>query len=614
MKKLFTTLMLFALAAPAVTAQTTGGPDSFGYVWRNSNDPMGPSYSWIDIDSLPGTVNVMGLTDDNIVGPFTMNIPFKYYWYDPAEFWIGSNGYIGFTSVPVAHPFPVIPTPTLIQDYLAAMTTDLTFTDNANNPVPGAACMYWFSPGSDSLVVTWKNVPFWDPSGFVGLNTFQAVLSTLDSSITYNYQMQNGASVSTTSFVTTGIENNSGNIGLQVLYNFYPVANSSVKFYYPDTITLAINDASTTYCNNPENGGLFLAKDGAAYSSVAEIANQGNTILDTVRAYSRVVNGFNIVQVRDTVEVTNFTQGATQVINFPDTWSPTGTGTFRHITETLLPGDATPSNNQKTLEMVVIDTTQSSILLTFDNGIDAGLGGISWNGGSGGTGMYFEPPFAPYNITRVRAFIVANATPPVGFSLMIFDDDGPNGAPMTLLDSVAVASTSVLVGGWNEVMLPTPVTLNSGGFYVAWMMGGSGIALGQNQVPPVSNRTFEILGPATTLANWAVYRFREIEEVMINAFIEVPVGIGQNDVQSAFAVYPNPASDRVTVSFNTMDKELLSYRIFDIQGSQVLAGEIGYVSGSGAFDLDVSTLQNGMYVCEFRIGTETVPHKINVMK
>src|ERR1041384_380534 len=164
MKKIFTTFMTLMFCALFGKAQTSGGPDTYGYTWQDSNNPGGPVFNWIDIGSLPGTVTVSGLADDNIKGPFALTVPFHYYWYDHATFYIGSNGYLGFSSTPVAHPFPIIPLATGIQNYLAAMTCDLTFTDNVGGAVPNATCKYWQSPNNDSLVVSWENVPFWDPA------------------------------------------------------------------------------------------------------------------------------------------------------------------------------------------------------------------------------------------------------------------------------------------------------------------------------------------------------------------------------------------------------------------------------------------------------------------
>lgn len=616
MKKIFTSLMTLLLFSTLVTAQTSGGPDAYGYIWRDSNDPNGPVYSWIDIDALPGSVTVTGLADDNIRGPFVMQMPFTYYWYQPATFWIGSNGYIGFSSTPVAHPFPVIPNASGIQNWLPAMATDLTFVDNGSQPIPGVTCKYWFNTALDTLIVTWKDVPFWNQTapGYTGLNTFQIILSAVDSSITYQYQTQTGASQSTASFVSTGIENNSGNIGLQVLYDIYPVGGTAVKFYYPASTTLAINDASTSYCNNEETGGFFLSRDGGAYTSVAEVRNAGNQTLPAFNAYSRVVNTTNQIQVRDTVPVTNMAPGGSQVITFPDTWVPTVAGTYRHITETQLTGDATPTNNQKILELQVVDTTQASILLSFDNGTDAGLGGIAWSGGGGGAAIHFVPPFTPCLITKVRMFIAADANA-LGFFAMVFDDSGPNGAPNNVLDSVFVDPANVLIGAWNEVILTNPVLISSGSFYVAWVMGGDGVGLGQNQLLPVSNRTYEILGSASNIGNWAAYRYREIEDLMINAYIEVPLGINEPGSQNAFFnIYPNPVSTAAKVAFDLVQKQNVSYTIYNSQGQKVADKTVGYISSKGSFEIDFSNYQAGIYFCNIKAGDNLYQEKVSVIK
>ena len=48
-KKIFCVSLLIALitsAAPAIAG--TGGPDSYGYIWRDTASG-GPAYAWIDI-------------------------------------------------------------------------------------------------------------------------------------------------------------------------------------------------------------------------------------------------------------------------------------------------------------------------------------------------------------------------------------------------------------------------------------------------------------------------------------------------------------------------------------------------------------------------------------
>lgn len=225
-------MLCFLLLPWCTSAQTSGGPDLFGYTWFNSDDVNGPVYNWIDINSLPGTVTVAGLADDNMVGPFSMQIPFEYYGYQPPQFWIGSNGYMAFTASMMAHPFPMIPNPSFQQNFIAVMASDFTFHDNLSQPVPGAVCKYWFSPDNDTLIVTWQDVPFWNPTapGYSGLNTTQVILSAVDYSITFQYFLQSGTVSNTPNFLTTGIENNTGLSGLQSLYDNYPLSGTAVRF------------------------------------------------------------------------------------------------------------------------------------------------------------------------------------------------------------------------------------------------------------------------------------------------------------------------------------------------------------------------------------------------
>ncbi len=622
-KKITKTFKQFALLAAGtflavnLQAQTSGGPDTYGYIWRDSNDPNGPAVNWTDITTLPGAVQVTGLADDNIRGPFPIGFSFHYYWYDQTTFRVGSNGYMGFTNTPVAHPFPLIPTPTLIQNYLAVFTADLTFTDPAGAPIPAAQSWYWNNAANDTLILSYIDVPFWDPAapGYVGANSFQIILSNVDSSITYQYLTQNGVYNNPTNFCTVGIENNSGNIGLMHSHDVLPPSIYAIKFYPPQNSTFLVNDAATTYNDNDESGGLFLSKDGASFTMNTQVRNTGNQPLAPFGVFGRVLNFLNVVQVSSTVQTGALAPGATEDITFPSPFVPITAGPFRFITDTQLAGDATPSNNQKTLELQVVDTTLASIKLSFDSGIDAGLGGLGWQGGGGGAGMHFIPPFYPCNVLQVSAFIAANANL-AGFALMILDDDGPNGTPLTVIDSIWVDPANVLVGGWNTVPVTGTLTINSGGFYVAWMMGADGISVGQNQVAPISNRSYEILGQASNPLSWAAYRSRELEDLMINAYI-APLNVGLNENSEATSiinVFPNPANELVTVNYK-FDAQVdeLNWSITNVQGKFVLSGlgQTGITEGS--LKISTTTLSGGVYFFTLTNGDQSFNKKLIIL-
>lgn len=610
MKKITTLLFGCILGINSLFSQTTGGPDTYGYIWRDSNDPSGPVYNWIDILPLVGAQEVRFLADDNTKGSFPIGFPFHFYWYDVSQFWVGSNGYAGFTGGQISAPFGSIPNVTGTQNFLAALTCDLLF-----DPANVAECWRYTNPAADTLIVSWINVPFYEvgiPAG-TGNNTFQIILSAVDSSITYQYQTQVGVPA-TGSNVVIGIENNSGNIGLQHSLNVFPPTSYAIKYYYPSNTTYVVNDASTTYNDNVETAGLFRSKNGNQFTMTSSIKNTGNQALPSYNVFSRVLNSLGTTMVSDNKMSLASTPAQTENITMTNKFNPLAVGTYRYLTNTQLAGDATPSNDQKVQEIVVVDTTTTSIRLSYDNGVDAGLGGLNWTGGVGGAAIYFVPPCYPVKVTELYAFIVANPSS-FGYSMVIYDDNGTAGAAGTKLDSIYMPSTSVLLSSWNTTVLPTPLTINSGGVYVAWKMNGDGLTLGQNQVPPFSFRTFEILGSA-----WAPYRYGETEDIMINISIEkIPVsgaGVAENVFENYFGdFYPNPSSGLAAINYDIpFNVKNIFYQLYDVQGKLVNVVSSDLQSNIGKLNINVAGLDAGIYTCKIAVDGNVVVRKLVIAK
>ncbi len=613
MKKTLLLLIITISLCNIVQAQTSGGPDAYGYVWKDSNDPNGPVYNWIDLTTNPEAILVTGLTDDNVVGPFSLNTDFHYYWYDVNQFWISANGAVGFSNIlpTLASPFHVIPFADPPQNFIAAMESDLLI----NNPGSNSQVYYYKSQTGDSLVVSWINCPFWaaPPTNVTGNNTFQIILNYADSSILFQYQVQTGASAAAIDFCAVGIENNSGSIGLEWAHDVYPPVSYAIKFYYPDTTSFQVNDASTTFCDNPGNGGIFLSKNGTPWNMSAGVQNTGNTNLAGFNVSGEVRTATNALQVRDTQAIGALNAGASQTLNFADPFIHNTAGIYKMNCITLLSGDATPTNNQKTLEINVVDTTQSSIELSYDNSVEAGAGGISWSGGDGGIAMHFIPPFYPCQLTQVEEFIVADPNN-LGYSMMVYADDGVSGAPLTLLDSVFVTGGSFTLNAFTTTTLTAPHTINSGGFYVLWFMGGDQVAIGQNRVAPFSNRGYEVLG-GTGPGNFAGYRTSATEDLMIRAVIQKITGIEEIKAGELFSqFYPNPALEKATLNYDisTAGAKQVKVELFNIAGKLVYSDMIASVKGQ--LDINVKNFDAGMYLCKLTAGITEVNRKLTIVK
>ena len=595
---------LFILFAATTYAQS-GGPDLYGYTWRDDSHPQGPTYNWIDITTAPGAVQVTGLADDNTTSFIPIGFQFPYYWYSVSQLKIGSNGYVIFSNGAISSPFPVIPATALPNDYIAGFMCDLNFF-GAGNP---AQCWYW-SNSVDTMIVSYIDVPFYIQSvpPYLGANTFQIILSKVDSSITFQYDQQLGSQ--TTPDVTIGIENIAGTVGLQHSIDTYPIEATAVKFYYPQNSTFAVNDAATVYANNSESGGIFLTKNGAPFTMSSRVANTGNQALSSFNVHMRVLNSFNSVQVQDTVPTSSLAPGQTEDLVATDLFNPTVAGTFRFQNNTLLTGDATPSNNNKTLEIRVVDTTQNFVTLTYTGNTPVGTG-ISWGGGDGGVGVEIVPPYYPCYIRRVEYFITANTQASNFFSL-VYDDQGAGNGPGNLLDSTYVPSGSVLSNAWNVVDMVTPIQVNSGSLFIGWMMDGEGITLGLDNVAPISNRSYEILG------GWSIYRSRETTDPMIRAIISSSPTTGIEQPVDAGLIgefFPSPTEGNVNINLNLMNAtgEFL-FNFYDLQGKLVATKRMHNTSGlmhqTASFDL--SNLEAGMYVCKIISGNQQFNKKLMI--
>ncbi len=484
-------------AVPVPTAiETVWGPDAFGYIARDSNEPGGPPVDWIDISGI-GTA-VTGLGDDNIVGPYDVGFPFRFYWYDVTNFYIGSNGYLRFSGTgQLSSPFTTIPNATPPNDLVCVYGADF-------DPSSGGTVYYWTN-NTDTVIVSFVGVPAWNTPTVTGSFDFQVVLSAVDSSITFNYGTLTGPFYNTNGMV--GIENNAGNIGI---FN-YPTnvvpQNYSIKFYYPYPVTYAVDDIAVTRVQNNNSGGFFVQNGGTlqANATVKNTGNQDETnfyVVAEVRQYPG-----NTLVFDDSIQIAALNPGQTEELTFSETWTLNNSGDYYLRVKSLLSGDLTPSNDQIDVELHVVDLPGE---LSLDDGINDNT--WSWAGGTGGMGIYYLPPTYPVKVTEIKGWLEpgTNLLPSL---LELYDDDGPNGEPGTQLASTSINPATA---NWYTFDVSgLDITINDGGVYVVWMMTGDGSAgLGIDNNSLASRQTWEYTGV------WANYRDAEISDAMLRLSVE----------------------------------------------------------------------------------------------
>lgn len=584
------------LAASWLSAQ---GPDAFGYTWKDSNDPDGPVFEWIDITSVGREVT--GLGDDNSVGPFPMGMDFHFYWSDFNQIKIGSNGWLSFDNVSnIASCFPALPTAGGANNLICPLMSDINFDNNS----PGKMYTYHDeTPGDEKYIISYENATFWTQANPIfGSNTFQVILSKADSSITFQYaDMEPDFTYTCTGSgkVAVGIENLTGEIGLEVFSGVVPPSNYAVKFYYPQEITLEIIDVAPTANQNDENEGVFLLPDEMA-TLTSVVSNTGNTDVTTpvaVAANVQALDGTSIYL--DVQEVPPLAVGESQTASFLPVnvdWEP---GPYFFDVLTALDDDVNPNNDHNITELNVVDLSAETLTLGYILG-ETPTGVMQWSGGGDGTsggGIEIEPPFYPAVITGVDVGIAGGSTD--GFSMKLLDDDGPDGSPGTVLESVTIPAGTYAAGAFNAIPFDSPVTIADGSFYIGWFMEGNtvGLLVEGEAEGPIANRTYEILSGA-----WAKYRTRA--DALIRAVVENPFFVSTKDVisNSPLRVYPNPNTGDFNID-NTQGEEAIEHiRVVNTLGAAVFEKTQNIGAGQQA---EIETnLKPGLYYLELKTADE----------
>jgi hypothetical protein len=189
-----------------------GGPDGYGYLWIDSDEPGGPNYSWIEIS---GVGTVPGSGDDGNYGPFPLGFDFDFYGVSYSAVRICTNGFISFTSTSTTYTNQGIPNSSAPNCLIAPFWDDL-------NPSTGGTIYYYADAANQRFIVEWDGVNHYYDSN---PETFQIILN-YDGTILYQYE-----TVTTNSGCTVGIENHAGSDGLQIAFNAdYLHSNMAILF------------------------------------------------------------------------------------------------------------------------------------------------------------------------------------------------------------------------------------------------------------------------------------------------------------------------------------------------------------------------------------------------
>ena len=197
---------------PAADAENVpfgaGGPDDFGYVWSDSDEPEGPTFDWVEISEVGTRLDLSG--DDSRV----VELPFDFTFYGDVKksMRICFDGYLTFGAQGTNGTPDPIPDPDYPNDMLAVYWYPQYLPETPEDG--GVFCYY--DAADDRFIVEWKDVR--RSKTRKGSYTFQAILYP-DGRIVYQYLDIRFESNLYAKRGTIGIENATGTDGLKVLHN-----------------------------------------------------------------------------------------------------------------------------------------------------------------------------------------------------------------------------------------------------------------------------------------------------------------------------------------------------------------------------------------------------------
>lgn len=214
----------------------SGGPDLFGYRWKDSDDPSGPQFSWTSISDIGVPLT---LTDDSYS---TQTLPFQFSFYGTnySQVEVVSNGYLRFTNYSSTYP----------------TNGSIPSTSNPNNAIygfwddlnPGAGGNVYVYSDLNKFIVEFNNVPRYNDLN--SRMTFQIELQK-NGTIYFRYKSMTG----TLNSATIGIENAQGTDGLLIVYNSSYVKNDLAIRIQKEPEWISVNNISGII---PNGGSMAL--------------------------------------------------------------------------------------------------------------------------------------------------------------------------------------------------------------------------------------------------------------------------------------------------------------------------------------------------------------------
>ena len=292
-----------------------GGPDNNNNFWSDSNSESNLGSEWIDISD----TGILYEFENNDESGEVIDIGFDFPFYgqNRNQLFINPNGWIGFGDDSNAWDNTSIPSNSAPRSAIFGFWDDL---NPINNNCSSCAGEVFYHSNNDRMVVWFNNVAHWPTNFENSFYDFQIVIYK-SGEIKFNYNNMTGISDS----ATIGIQNDSGNSGLQMSYNTQYVENQLTTSVKKNPSWAGINQIENFEISgellegSSVNFNIIVENNELAegdYSASLNISSNASselsypiTLISTSSTANGDINGDSLINVIDVVQLVSIALG-----------------------------------------------------------------------------------------------------------------------------------------------------------------------------------------------------------------------------------------------------------------------------------------------------------------
>ena len=297
-----------------------GGPDVNENYWSDSDNETDIDPNWIDISDV-GTLYSFP-TNDTSGESIQLGFDFPFYGETYNECIINPNGWVGFGDDNTEWDNGSIPSTSAPRSSIMGFWDDLNPTnDNCTNSCSGDV---YYHTNQDRMVVWFDNVSHWPNYFDNSIYSFQIVMHATGE-ININY----GTMIGDVNSATVGVQNSTGNSGLQMAYNSAYIHEDLTTIIKKAPAWVGLNELNNYEVSgeliegNSDEINIFAQNNGLldgvynAYLNISSNASESISLMIELisegNSLAGDINDDSVVNVLDVIQIVNIALGSQEL-------------------------------------------------------------------------------------------------------------------------------------------------------------------------------------------------------------------------------------------------------------------------------------------------------------